>query len=111
LQDEVWLPGHARAASRRTLEAMVDELGSELRLSNVLTRLSTVNWRLLKHSRLVMAAPLSVFRPFVDAGELAVLKLDRRLPFPPLGMLLPNGELPPAHEKLASFLIAFHGDA
>jgi DNA-binding transcriptional LysR family regulator len=108
LKDELWLPGHAAARSRVQLDAIGRELGQPLRLCEIATQLHAVTWTFLRHTRAVTLAPYSALRHYIEAGELAVLRLPRRMDFRSIGMLLPSGETQPATRRLADFLARHH---
>jgi DNA-binding transcriptional LysR family regulator len=105
---ERWLPGHAAAASRRHLDQLAEEAGQSLKLCEVMTVVSDLNWSVLRKSRLLMLAPRSVFRPHLEAGELAVVRFERKLPFDPLGVLVPERASPPAALRLVGYLHEVH---
>jgi DNA-binding transcriptional LysR family regulator len=109
LMRECWLPGHAAAASRRYLDRLAEETGQALKLREVMTVVSDLNWFVLRKSRLLMLAPRSVFRPHLEAGELAIVKFERTLPFEPLGVLLPTRPAQPAAARLVRYLHEVHG--
>jgi DNA-binding transcriptional LysR family regulator len=112
LRDQLWLPGHAVAATRTQLDAFARELGQPLRTCEVLTQLSDAICIFLRRTEAITLAPRGALWHFVQSGELAVLPLDRRIPFSSIGMLLPDGPLPPATQRLADFLLRHHqGDA
>lgn len=106
LEGESWLPGPAGAASRPSLEAIARDFDSPPRICEVVTRVPTVMWWMLRQTRVLGVVPYSVVRHYVESGELSVLKLEQAMPLEPLGVLVPQEGLQPALARLIDFLLA-----
>ena len=55
---------------------------------------------------LLTLVPASVFRQLRDAGQVVALRLPERLPYAPLGMVLPLRDVAVATRTVADFLLA-----
>ncbi len=105
LAAETWLPSPANSAARAMFDALSARFDPPLRTCQVITRVPSLTWALLKQQRLVTLVPLSVVRHLVQARELAVLRTTEPMPLAPLGVLRPTGELPAASQRLVDFLL------
>lgn len=108
LKGQTWSSGHAAAALRRPMDLLAQDLGQPLACTGILSRLPTVNRRRLRQTDALMLLPRSVLRQYIEAGELAVLRLERHMPFEAIGMLLPEEGAGAETERLARFLKEFH---
>lgn len=109
LAQETWLPAPAGSAAREQFDTLSRGFKQPPRICNVITRVPAATWALLRHKQLLTVVPAGVVRQLVEAGQLAVLKLDEQLPLEPLGMLLPLRDMTSATARLAEFLRRFAG--
>lgn len=66
-----------------------------------------MTWAMLEAQPLITLAPASVFRQLQQAGRLVALPMASRLPMPPMGMALPQRDVPAATQAVADFLIDY----
>jgi hypothetical protein len=66
-----------------------------------------MTWAMLQHRNLVTLVPNSVFQQLKSAQQLTTLKLKEKLPFDPLGLLLPDKDTSLATQSVVKFLSDF----
>ena len=74
----------------------------------MVTRNPALTTALLRDQPALALVPAGSVRPQLDAGQIVSLRLPERLPFDPIGVLLPQQGLRPATQVLADFLQALH---
>ena len=89
LAHQVWLPTPASSAAREQFDRLCEHFDAPPRICQVVTRVPSMTWALLRHQPLLTVAPWGVVRQLVDAGELAVLRMKEPLPLAALGIMLP----------------------
>jgi DNA-binding transcriptional LysR family regulator len=104
LAHEEWLLAPAGTAARAYHDEMSLRFGDGIRAHPVVTRVTAATAWLLRHRRLLVVVPFGVVRHLVDAGELAVLRTEDRMPLAPLGILVPETGTGPATAKLVEHL-------
>ncbi len=66
-----------------------------------------MTWAMLQQRHLVTLVPSSVFQQLKAADQLTTLKLKDKLPFDPLGLLLPDKDTSMATQSVVKFLSDF----
>jgi DNA-binding transcriptional LysR family regulator len=85
LRRHTWLAMPAGTAARTMFEALfADPLPPMCQVSS---RIPTVLWSMLRAQPLLALIPASVVRPWLQAGELVELPLQRTMAMPPIGAL------------------------
>lgn len=107
LQDQVWLVPPVDALARHRLDALAQEHSLRMTVSPLITRVSAMTWAMLQQQELLTLVPASVLAHACASGALVALKLPQPLPYEPLGLLLPEAEIPGASGRLADFLRAW----
>lgn len=110
LVSATWVMSPIDSAARHRLDEVFAAMGEVPRLSQVITRVSSMTVAMLREQpALLTLAPASVFRPHEDAGLLVRLLLAQPLAFAPLGMVLPRRDVATATRTLADFVTDFCG--
>ena len=108
LANETWLAAPVSTLGRRLLDALLLEKGMTPRYAHISTIALPLTLALLSRKRLLTLIPMSVLKPFIAAGQVAVLAVDESFPLGPLGMLARSDGSSPASQSLADFLRSFH---
>ncbi len=115
LQDQTWLVPPVDALARHRLESLAQAHALRLTVSPLITRVSAMTGAMLQQQDLLTLVPGSVLAHACRSGALVALRLPEPLPYEPLGILLPEVDVPPmpvATRRLADFLRASRpGDA
>ena len=106
LAQATWLITPVDSAARHKLDELCQRMGVSVRQSQVITRVTSMTWAMLQQQTLLTLVPASVFRQLRDAGQVVALRLPERLPFAPLGMVLPLRDVAVATRTVADFLLA-----
>ncbi len=106
LAQATWLITPVDSAARHKLDELCQRLGVSVRQSQVITRVTSMTWAMLQQQTLLTLVPASVFRQLRDAGQVVALRLPERLPYAPLGMVLPLRDVAVATRTVADFLLA-----
>lgn len=104
LAQATWLITPVDSAARHKLDELCQRWGWSVRQSQVITRVSSMTWAMLQHQELLTLVPASVFGQLREAGQVVALRLPERLPFEPLGMVLPARDVAAATRTVADFL-------
>jgi len=107
LAQATWLITPVDSAARHKLDELCQRLGVSVRQSQVITRVSSMTWAMLQKQDLLTLVPASVFGQLREAGQVVALKLPERLPFEPLGMVLPLRDVSTATKTVADFLARY----
>lgn len=107
LAHQVWLPTPASSAAREQFDRLCAHFSAPPRICQVVTRVPAMTWALLRHQPLLTVAPWGVVRQWVDAGELAVLRMREPMAMAPLGIMLPAEGASPATLQLMEHLRDF----
>jgi len=91
LRTQTWLAMPGGSAARTMFDVLFAD-GAVPPLCQVSCRIPTVLWAMLRAQPWLALIPASVVHPFVAAGELVELPLDRNLDMPPIGALRPQGD-------------------
>ena len=102
-----WVISPVSSAARHQLDELFAGFSRPPTLSQVITRVSAMTWAMLEAQPLITLAPASVFRQLQHAGRLVALPMASRLPMPPMGMALPQRDVPAATQAVADFLIDY----
>lgn len=105
LAQATWLITPVDSAARHKLDELCQRMGVSVRQSQVITRVTSMTWAMLQQQTLLTLVPASVFRQLRDAGQVVALRLPERLPFAPLGMVLPLRDVAVATRTVADFLL------
>jgi DNA-binding transcriptional LysR family regulator len=106
LAQATWLITPVDSAARHKLDELCQRMGVSVRQSQVITRVTSMTWAMLQQQTLLTLVPASVFRQLRDAGQVVALRLPERLPYAPLGMVLPLRDVAVATRTVADFLLA-----
>lgn len=104
LAGQTWLISPVASAARHQLDRLCADFMGPVQQCQVITRTSSMTWALLQRQDLVTLAPASVFAQLKSAGQLVALTLEARLPFKPLGLVLPQQDVPVATACLADYM-------
>ena len=107
LAQATWLITPVDSAARHKLDELCQRLGVSVRQSQVITRVSSMTWAMLQKQDLLTLVPASVFGQLREAGQVVALNLPERLPFEPLGMVLPVRDVSAATRTVADFLTRY----
>ena len=107
LAQATWLITPVDSAARHKLDELCRRLGVSVRQSQVITRVSSMTWAMLQKQDLLTLVPASVFGQLREAGQVVALNLPERLPFEPLGMVLPVRDVSAATRTVADFLTRY----
>jgi DNA-binding transcriptional LysR family regulator len=107
LKKETWVLSPIGSAAREKFEALCLEHKFTPSTCHVITRVSSMTWAMLQQRHLVTLVPSSVFQQLKAADQLTTLKLKDKLPFDPLGLLLPDKDLSMATQSVVKFLSDF----
>lgn len=107
LAQATWLITPVDSAARHKLDELCQRLGVSVRQSQVITRVSAMTWAMLQKQDLLTLVPASVFGQLCEAGQVVALNLPERLPFDPLGMVLPVRDVSVATQTVADFLARY----
>jgi hypothetical protein len=66
-----------------------------------------MSWAMMQKRSLVTLVPGSVFQQLKNAHQLTTVRLKDKLPFDPLGLLLPEKDVSMATQPVAAFLRQF----
>ena len=99
-----WLITPVDSAARHRLDELCERLGVSVKQSQVITRVTSMTWAMLQQQDLLTLVPASVFFQLREVGQLVALRLPERLPFEPLGMVLPLRDVALATQTVADFL-------
>jgi DNA-binding transcriptional LysR family regulator len=105
LAQATWLITPVDSAARHKLDELCQRLGVSVRQSQVITRVTSMTWAMLQQQDLLTLVPASVFRQLRDASQVVALRLPERLPYAPLGMVLPLRDVAVATRTVADFLL------
>ena len=92
LRRETWLAMPVGSAARDAFDALFGD--DPPPMCGVSGRTSSILWAMLEARPLLALVPASVARQLVAAGVLVELRIERPLPFEPLGALVADGERP-----------------
>jgi len=92
LRRETWLAMPVGSAARDAFDALFGD--DPPPMCGVSGRTSSILWAMLEARPLLALVPASVARQLVAAGALVELRIERPLPFEPLGALVADGERP-----------------
>jgi DNA-binding transcriptional LysR family regulator len=104
LATQAWLPAPTGSIARAEFDARAAQFPAPPPLCQIITRVPSTTWALLRHRPLLTLVPFGVVRHLVESGELALVNQPDPMPLPPLGMLLPVQDMSPATARLAAFL-------
>lgn len=104
LAKATWLITPVDSAARHKLDELCQRLGVSVKQSQVITRVTTMTWAMLQQQDLLTLVPASVFGHLREAKQVVSLRLPERLPFEPLGMVLPQRDVAAATRTVADFL-------
>lgn len=91
------------SAAREKFEELCIEYEFTPLTCHVITRVSSMTWAILQQRHLVTLVPNSVFQQIKNAHQLTTLKLKDKLPFDPLGLLLPDKDKSMATQSVFKF--------
>ena len=104
LKKETWVLSPIGSAAREKFEELCIEYEFTPLTCHVITRVSSMTWAMLQQRHLVTLVPSSVFQQLKAAHQLTTLKLKDKLPFNPLGLLLPDKDTSMATQSVVKFL-------
>jgi DNA-binding transcriptional LysR family regulator len=104
LAAHAWLPAPTGSIARAEFDARAAQFPAPPPLCQIITRVPSTTWALLRHRPLLTLVPFGVVRHLVESGELALVNQPDPMPLPPIGMLLPMQDMSPATARLADFL-------
>ena len=104
LAKSTWLISPVDSAARHKLDELCMQWGTSVKQSQVITRVTSMTWAMLQKQELLTLVPASVFSQLEQAGQVVALKLPQRLPFEPLGMVIPTRDASAATQTVAEFL-------
>ena len=104
LAQATWLPQAVGSAARALLDQQMSALGVQPDTVPVLTRVSSLTVALVASLDVLALVPFSVVRPWLDGGQLVELDARPRLPFRPLGLVMPAQDATRATQAFADFL-------
>ena len=104
LKKETWVLSPIGSAAREKFEELCKEYDFTPLTCHVITRVSSMTWAMLQQRDLVTLVPSSVFQQLKAAHQLTTLKLKDKLPFNPLGLLLPDKDTSMATQSVVKFL-------
>lgn len=99
-----WLPAPAASMARKRFDAMAAQFPQPPELCQVITRIPSATWALVRELDLLTVVPRSVVRHMLASQGLAALRLAEPMPLPPLGMLRPAEGMGRATQVLADWL-------
>ncbi len=109
LARQTWLPAPVGSLARSRFDALCEaQFDPPPPSGQVVTRNPALTTALLRDQPALALVPAGSVRPQLDAGQIVSLRLPERLPFDPIGVLLPQQGLRPATQVLADFLQALH---
>lgn len=109
LARQTWLPSPAGSLARRRYDALVQaRFETPPPSALVVTRNPALTTALLKNQPALALVPSGSVRPHLDAGQVVSLRLPERLPFDPIGVLLPQQGMGHGTRALAEFLQALY---
>lgn len=104
LSQETWVLSPIGSAAREKFEALSELHKFTPNTCHVITRVSSMTWAMMQQRPLLTLVPASVFQQLKNAKQLTTLQLKEKLPFDPLGLLLPEKDISIATQSVASFL-------
>lgn len=104
LIQETWVLSPIGSAAREKFEALSELHKFTPNTCHVITRVSSMTWAMMQQRPLLTLVPASVFQQLKNAKQLTTLQLKEKLPFDPLGLLLPEKDISIATQSVASFL-------
>jgi DNA-binding transcriptional LysR family regulator len=100
-----WLVSPIDSAARQCFDELIGQQPGLSAPVQVITRVSSMTAAMLLGQPLLTLVPASVFAPWFESGALRSLKLERRLPFNPVGLMIATEAAPLAARRLADFLL------
>jgi DNA-binding transcriptional LysR family regulator len=107
LRKETWALSPIGSAARDRFEKISAKHQFTAQNCKVITRVSSMTWALLQQRPLLTLVPASVFAQLESAGQLTTLNLKEKMPFEPLGLLMPEKDTSLATQSIVKFLQAF----
>ena len=107
LSKETWVLSPIGSAARDKFEELCIQYEFTPLTCHVITRVSSMSWAMMQKRSLVTLVPGSVFQQLKNAHQLTTVKLKDKLPFDPLGLLLPEKDVSMATHSVATFLRLF----
>ena len=107
LARETWLLSPVGSAARGAFDRLVETCPGPVPVCQVVTRVSSLTTAMLRSQRLLTLVPLSVVRPLVEQGQLALVGASLDAPFADLGLLVPQREPSAACASVLEFLQGF----
>jgi DNA-binding transcriptional LysR family regulator len=107
LSKETWVLSPIGSAARDKFEELCIQYEFTPLTCHVITRVSSMTWAMMQKRSLVTLVPGSVFQQLNNAHQLTTVKLKDKLPFDPLGLLLPEKDVSMATQSVAAFLRHF----
>jgi DNA-binding transcriptional LysR family regulator len=107
LSKETWVLSPIGSAARDKFEELCIQYEFTPLTCHVITRVSSMSWAMMQKRSLVTLVPGSVFQQLKNAHQLTTVKLKDKLPFDPLGLLLPEKDVSMATHSVATFLRHF----
>ena len=104
LSQETWVLSPIGSAAREKFETLSELHKFTPNTCHVITRVSSMTWAMMQQRPLLTLVPASVFQQLKNAKQLTTLQLKEKLPFDPLGLLLPEKDISIATQSVASFL-------
>jgi len=89
LSGEHWLLAPSDSIARRHFDVVAARMRREPRVHPLVTRVLSVLLAALQQEDLLLMLPYGVIRPYVDAGELAVVPTKESIALESLGLMLP----------------------
>lgn len=109
LARQTWLPAPSGSLARSRYDALVEaRFETPPPSAQVITRNPALTTALLRDQPALALVPAGSVRPQLDAGQIVSLHLPERLPFDPIGVLLPQQGAGRATQALSDFLQGLH---
>ena len=104
LSQETWVLSPIGSAAREKFEALSQQYKFTPNTCHVITRVSSMTWAMMQQRPLLTLVPASVFQQLKNAQQLTTVNLKEKIPFDPLGLLLPERDASLATQSVANFL-------
>jgi len=101
---ETWVLSPIGSAAREKFEDLSLQYKFKPHNCQVITRVSSMTWAMMQQRPLLTLVPASVFRQLKNANQLAIIHLKDKIPFNPLGLLMPEQDVSLATQSVVGFL-------
>ena len=101
---ETWVLSPIGSAAREKFEDLSLQYKFKPHNCQVITRVSSMTWAMMQQRPLLTLVPASVFRQLKNARQLTTIQLKNKIPFEPLGLLMPERDATLATHSVVDFL-------